>query len=812
MWRRNGFYLLVLFWGCSVFASINPFGRAITITSVLRTEQRILGQVEVEIGADGSLTLPTDSTSILLAKVLPDSVIDSFQIQSIDNQLTGQTLEQLGFPIQLDPATFELLIAIPLQANRIYPLSMATSEGKREYTEASPFSGYANLFLSGSRNDVISEGSSGDDTYSQSHRLQSGLNYHAANLTYEAEYLDSDTSEAQYNRASTKLTYDFPSQGTRLTLGDTNPETASFQDGADMLGISISRDFNEIPTRNVRPTATQQFTLARTSDVDVVIDGVVVQRLTLPAGRYNLSDIPLAQGSNDINLVIKDQAGNEETISFSIAVDSDLIKQGEFEYVMSVGAPASYSNGKRDYDGEQLLVNGLVEIGVTPSWTLGLNGQYYDSNYQIGTKLLNAWRFGTTEVVASHSQHGISGSGEALRLGYSSPSELYEEFGIRLDVRYEYYSPTFTQVMIDEVDTSSLNQHYGQVSLSMPLFHYYRAGLNVNYRERYEQDEGYWSIGSSFSGPIVNTRATFGLNLNYTASPSSKDEFDVSATLSYPLGRKHRFVGRYQTNNNLYQLDYSYRNNTGSVGGTSVNATVSHDDSDDLEFDGGIDYTANRFNISFDHDSRFSELDSDLNRVDTTRLELGTAIAFSGSNVAIGRPVGESYAVVSTHNNLSSNKVLLSPSSQGSARAEINHGTNVLLPDLIAYAPQLITYDVEDLPPGYDLGAGLFSVNPTLGQAYHLQIGSDAVLTLIGTLADKQTLVPIPLVAGKAYKPDTPEQSIEFFTNRKGRFAVMGMSAGEWVIELQTNPIKRTVINMVENETMLDQKGTLYVE
>ncbi|MGR5543171.1 hypothetical protein ACPV5V_31930, partial [Vibrio campbellii] len=82
-----------------------PFGRAITITSVLRTEQRILGQVEVEIGADGSLTLPTDSTSILLAKVLPDSVIDSFHIQSIDNQLTGQTLEQLGFPIQLDPTT-----------------------------------------------------------------------------------------------------------------------------------------------------------------------------------------------------------------------------------------------------------------------------------------------------------------------------------------------------------------------------------------------------------------------------------------------------------------------------------------------------------------------------------------------------------------------------------------------------------------------------------------------------------------------------------------------------------------------------------
>ncbi|MDN3683413.1 hypothetical protein QW180_01445 [Vibrio sinaloensis] len=88
------------------------------------------------------------------------------------------------------------------------------------------------------------------------------------------------------------------------------------QDAIDILGVGLTRDFTLIPTRNVRPKATQTFTLQRTSSVDVVIDGVVVQRLTLGAGSYNLNDIPLAQGNNDVELIITDSTGQEERVQF----------------------------------------------------------------------------------------------------------------------------------------------------------------------------------------------------------------------------------------------------------------------------------------------------------------------------------------------------------------------------------------------------------------------------------------------------------------------------------------------------------------
>ncbi len=796
----------------STWANVNPFGRSITISSVIRTEQRVLGQVDVSISKDGTLTLPADDAIRLLSALLPNSVLDAIQLQSPNNQLTDKTLEQMGFPLELDTSTFELVISIPIEANRLYPISLAPVSKQRDYIEPQLLNGFINAYVSGARNEVVDKDVSNGDTYSQSHRLESGLNFGSANLFYNAEYVNSAELDGQYSRSLTQLTYDIPEQGTRISLGDVNPNTGTYQTSADMLGFSISRDFVDIPTRNVRPTATRQFSLTRTSDVDVVVDGLVVQRLTLPAGRYDLSDIPLTQGSNDINLLIRDQAGNEETISFSIAVDNNLLRQGEFEYVVSAGYPAEYRDGVRDYNDDHLLLNNIIEIGVTPSWTLTLDGQYYDDNYQIGAQSLNAWRVGITELNVSQSRHQANGVGEAVRLSYSSPDELYDEYQIRFDARYEYYSPYFSAVTEDVMDGGAGNHHYGQISFSTPIFTQYRAGLNVNYREKYERGIGSWSVGSSYSGPIVNTRARFGLNLNYSLDEEREEDIRVSATVSYPLGFEHRFVGRYQTNNNKYQLDYSYRTNTGNVGGTSINTSIVSDDNRDLNFDGGINYTANRADISVDHSSRFVDLNSDFDRVDTTSIELGTAIAFSGNKVAIGRPVGDSFAIVSAYNNLKENRISISPDNRGNSKVETVGGNNALVSDLLTYSPQLITYDVEDLPPGYDLGAGLFSVNPQYGQGYQFEIGSSAALTLMGAIFDRISDQAIALVSGRAYKLSSPENRIEFFTNRNGRFAVMGLSEGEWVLELDTQPLKKATVKLVENETMLVQKGVIYVQ
>ncbi len=791
--------------------SLNPFGRAITITSVFRTTERILGQIDVSIAANGDMTLPATAVLQLLDSLLPERVLADMKEQSQDNRLSDKQFELLGYPISLDPTTFELHIAIAIDETRTYPLSLSRGETNREYHQPSLISGYANIWLSGTRNASSETATDEKDEYSQAHRVESGLNIQHIRLNYNASLVDSHNHPAQFKRTATRLSTDFPSQGTRLTLGDINSSTAAFQGAVDVGGISITRNFTQIPTRNVRPTATQQFTLSRTSDVDVVIDGVTVQRLRLPAGRYDLNDIPLAQGSNDINLIIRDAEGNEEQINFSIATDASLLKQGEYEYVATVGAPVNTANdGKRDYEKDQLLWHGIVEAGITPSWTSSINGQYYNNNITIGTRQLVASHYGTTELSASYSQHDDNGKGHALRLSHSSPIELYDAIGLRVDSRYEYFSPQFS-LATDISATQPSHQHYGLVSISRPLFDFFRIGVSTTYSKSYQGGNEALSLGSSFSGPIYNTAMTFGLNANYSQVIGGDDNVNASLNLSIPLDDTQRIVSRYQTNNHRTNIDYSYRRDTGNTGGLAINASILNDEETDADLNGSISYTANRYEISIDHNSRLDTLNSDFNRTDNSRIQVATALAFSGNKMAIGRTVGESFAIVSSHSNLEDNLISVDPTPNGSAKTKLQHGSHALVSDIVAYSPKLIRYEVENLPPGYDLGAGLFAINPRPGQGYQMKIGSDAIITLMGSLYDKETEQPIALVAGRAHKQGT-EESIEYFTNRKGRFAVMGMSPGKWTLEIFTKPIQRIEVDVTETETMLIRKGVLYVD
>ncbi|MDN3683415.1 hypothetical protein QW180_01455 [Vibrio sinaloensis] len=140
--------------------------------------------------------------------------------------------------------------------------------------------------------------------------------------------------------------------------------------------------------------------------------------------------------------------------------------------------------------------------------------------------------------------------------------------------------------------------------------------------------------------------------------------------------------------------------------------------------------------------------------------------------MTIGRPVREAFAIVTKHDSLADNRLAVDPSSDGaSARVYSEGNRNALVPDLVAYNSRLLTYDVDDLPPGYDLGDGAFWLNPGYKRGYVLQVGSDAVLTIIGTLIDNRSKKPIPLVAGYAiYLGEQSQEPIEFFTNRNGLF------------------------------------------
>jgi outer membrane usher protein len=261
-------------------------------------------------------------------------------------------------------------------------------------------------------------------------------------------------------------------------------------------------------------------------------------------------------------------------------------------------------------------------------------------------------------------------------------------------------------------------------------------------------------------------------------------------------------------------VDYVQRSGHG-VGSWQANVRLTHelgeadyggDGAGDAAVDGSLQYTGNRANLSLSQDSRFAGLD--LYDIDQrTSLRVETALAFADGHVAVGRPVSNGFAIVAPHSGLADNDIRIGKEQTGIV-ASTDYLGPALLSGMSPYTLNRVDFEVSDLPPGYDLGDGLFDLTPKYKSGYVLQVGSAYTVTALGTLLDPDG-EPVALLTGHAIETANPEKRVELFTNRAGRFAAQGLAPGEWIIEMATEPVTRFAVAVPGDAVGLYRAGTL---
>ncbi|WP_435804826.1 fimbria/pilus outer membrane usher protein [Shewanella psychromarinicola] len=800
---------------------LNPTGRDIRLQCLLRLQDSAIGDVELIITADQNIELPAKSTLALLADTIVPEVLEALAGYQHDDVLNQADFSQVGLNLTFDMSSLELIMQAPIEALKVSGLSFAAKKNTRRYIDASTLSGYTNLYLSSSNTENISEESQGFTDFN--HLIEAGLNYRHALLEYEAVYNKLDGKSGVYSRQGTRLNIDFPNQGTRMVLGDIYSRPSGFQSGVDFLGFGVSRDFSLIPTRNVRPTAARQFTLERTSEVDVLIDGVVVKRLSLGAGSYNLEDIPLAEGVSDVELLITDRNGRQERINFSIATGMDLLKPGEFEYAFSSGVSSELVADKLKYDNDAFIVGGMFEYGVSPSLTLGVNLQAAQELYQLGQRSLFATPLGIFDLNVAYSHQDVVGEGVAASLGFDVDF-ADDPNNTQLSFFHEYFSQSFSRVddffsqqnisainPISLMPTLNINRNFFTGRYSQSITQALRVSLTVNYVDSYQKQGDYWTISPALSGDLFDTPASWSIRLTHKDRQVDSNEFNALFTLSWPFGGYSRVISSYSSDMEDLQTEYSYLKGIGKTGGVNMFIGGQRTSDTDANLEAGIDYSANRYNLNLQHTSRVNDL-SNNESSHFSRAELASALVFSGANVAISRPIGDSFAIIQPYSNLANNRIDVDISDEGSRVYTDGLGAMVV-PDLPAYSEQLISYEVTDLPPGYDLGDGVFALNPGYKQGYSLKVGSDAIITAMGSLFDKQTGEPISLLAGQAIsQTDENFEALDFFTNRSGRFAISGLKPGSYLLKLNSKNVRTYQLVISDDSKALLRLGNLYVD
>ncbi len=759
-------------------ARLNPTNRAISFL-VPVIEMGPLGQATIEISPDDVVRVHAGELAQALGRLITSESADKLLARADpDGFMALDAAETDGFVLSFDPGLSELSARIPFESRRrrSIPLGFGSFEGPPIDTSnrSEFFSAFLNFRISTDYNHV-DEGSSGAGF--QSPRVDSDLNGRVGAVAYQNR-IGYDDAGGGFFRSSSRLIYDQVEAGLRWATGDLDAPTAIFQGSPRFAGLSVSRNVFQ-QGRVVSQSGGQTLTLREASTVEIFVNGVSQRRFRLQPGVYDLFDLPIGSGPNDIEIVAVTDSGLREVVRLSRFSDSQLLPIGKDEFFIGGGIRSESAGGEPDYQTEEPLISGFYRRGWTDQLTAGAYLQADEAKQQAGVESLLGSGFGLFYNSVAASQSDLDDFGYALRTEWRNNIPLagdqrgVQSFGVVIESR----SRNFTDIEQDEA--SNPYALVSQVRYSRPLTQSLNASLSAEYSLGRDETEDRYGATAFLSYALPrDTDLTFSVGYQSDAD----DPWRLGLTL------RRRFNDRLSGSASAETEESRLR------AGASWSPIRPIDDfaasvdlvrtEDSLGASGAVTYLNNRGDFDLTHVTTFGEASGEIDS-QRTSARYSAAIAFTGGRLAIGRPLQDSFAIVGGHPSLEGRQVLIAPPLAPSETARSGLFGPALV-DLGSYSPQEVPYDVRDLPLGYDLGAGNFPVFPYLHSGYAFTVGSAYNVTILGTLLDIAGR-PLALAVGEAVSesdPDAPKAQV--VSNRTGRFGATGLGPGRWRIEIRS--------------------------
>lgn len=753
---------------------LNPTGRVMQIVAPLNDSGRYLGDVEIQVGADDSISVSAMQVIQTLAPLVDPVVLESLRaVATPGGFLPIARFGELGVPLSFDPSLLALAAEIPTSARARQSIGLSDLDRAvyGEFLTPEPFSAYMNFRAAA---DYVHEGS--NTGFGDTFILMNGAaRFGSVVLESEGSWSSGDRG---FSRNGTRFVYDDIPRLNRWTAGDLLPQGRGFQGFRSMAGLSMERAYGLLdPQRNTTPRGGRTFTVDREATVEAYVNGRVVRTMRLQPGTYDVSDFPFVQGSNDIQLVISDATGYRDVVSFSLFVDRTQLAAGLSEYGLYAGVGSERTAHDLSYSSEP-AVSGFYRRGVRDNLTMGGNFQYYDEGTLVGAEAVWGGVFGTFGGDVAFSDLPGVGEGWAANVSFERLVQDAGGYGgssfvAALETRSRYFGAP-TQLAPDNRyafnATVTYNRSFGDSSFIGGQIRYARA------RGAFEDEKG--------ARISYGRRLSDVTNLIFDVDWSSggfAEGTSVRVSLVRRFGSSGSLRASYDTRSERGRLGYQ-TSNGGGVGAWSMSGALEAG-RDDLGFNGSAAYAANRADLGLAHATTYT-MDTDQISDQRTSLRAATSIAYAGGRVAVGRPITDSFAIVRPHDRNVS--VEVEPSRAGYFARSGALGP-ALYGQMGSYTPRSIIYDAPDAPPGYDIGQGAARVLPPYRAGYAIIVGSDYGVTALGRLLDENG-EPVVLLAGVAVEIGGEGRRVEVFTNRQGAFGASGLKAGRWRVEMPGQP------------------------
>jgi len=755
-------------------ATLNPTGRDIVLTVPVKDGGTYLGDMPLTITANSKLEFPAQRLLDLLSNVLNQQSFTAIQSSlSTKAVLTPADFDAAGVGIRYNPQTLELNLTIAAERRASRSLTVSPLDRNRVGSFAAPADWSAYLNIRGSEDYIHAGGEKG--FASPIFSLDGATRLGGVVAEGEAIWQPGATG-VDFQRLGSRLVYDDEKNLVRWTAGDLQTVSRGFQSAPDIAGLSIFRSYSVLqPQQLVRPRGDRSFQLSRPSTVEVQVNGQIVRRLQLAPGTYNLRDFPFTQGANDIRLSVIDDTGRTDLLRFNLFLDQSQLAKGLSEFGLYAGVLNPLGLHGPHYT-DKFAFTGFYRRGISDFLTLGVNAQADKRTQMGGVEAVVATPFGTFAGNFSLSNMKGSHTGHAATLTFqrliNRSSGQADSLNLFIETRSRYFAPL--GVLVPD------NQFQFEVG----------GGYSHTFNERlYAGFDGRFSKGRGSQPDLHTYRVTTGYRISSTATVTAdarweRDNFGSRfgglVSLVIRLGRYSTARADYDTRGNRVRTSFQTLYGQG-VGSYNMTADVERSDAGSgINFTGN--YYTNRAELGLSHFGTFQDTFGSVTS-QRTSFRFGTSLAIADGAFSVGRPIYDSFAIVTPYKKLDGTNIVVSPSPFGytANSGALRAGTE---PSLSSYAERTIAVDAPNAKPGVDLGQGSFRLLPPYRSGYRLVVGSAYSVTAIGRLIDIDG-EPVSLVSGTAVEIAHPERApITVFTNREGRFGIGGLAPGKWRINM----------------------------
>lgn len=356
---------------------------------------------------------------------------------------------------------------------------------------------------------------------------ETGLALGAAVIQSSATY---DVSRGA-TRLQSSISLDDTDNLRTATLGDTFISTGPLSGGIMLGGLSLSRNFALDPYLVKIPRLGYTGETMAPATVDVYVNDVLVRRVPVAPGRFELTNVTPVAGAGTTRYVLRDAFGQQQRLESTYYASSAVLAPGLSEYDYGVGF-ARDSFGTRSWSyGEPTFV-ARHRVGLSRHLTWGYRAEFDRTRANAGGGVTLAGDFGELEFEHASStttdRLPARGSAALLAYGYRWPRGA-----VRTVSRGT--SPEYSTLTLDPLDDRALAEQVVSTGLMISS----STSVAANLALAWMRDSG----PGAQAGLTFSARLTHALNLQLRGTRGrtwfSDWHNDAFATLTWSLPEGH---------------------------------------------------------------------------------------------------------------------------------------------------------------------------------------------------------------------------------------------------------------------------------